>query len=302
MYLPLLTLLQEPTSTEGAAGTDSLPKIPTTEDLTSLMDSVMTIVEEHWLSAALALLAIFATMILASWARRIASTGCRKAGMEETLARFFGKMARWAVMIVGFLFVLGMFGVETSSFAVIIGAAGLAVGMALQGTLGNFASGIMLLIFRPFKVGDVINAAGVIGKVFEIDLFTTVLDTPDNRRIIVPNGSVFGGTIENISHHSTRRVEVAVGTDYGAELDTVRAVLDKAALAVPTRIEAPGHQVFLAGLGASSIDWKIRVWCNSSDYWVCMEETTRLVKMELDAAGIGIPYPQMDVHLDKVNG
>jgi small conductance mechanosensitive channel len=301
MKLPLSHLLQEPAATEGADSGTGTP-IPTTEDLTGWMESAMKIVEDNWLSAALALLAIFATMILASWARRIASTGCRKAGMEETLARFFGKLARWTVLIVGILFVLGMFGVETSSFAVIIGAAGLAVGMALQGTLGNFASGVMLLIFRPFKVGDVINAAGVVGKVFEIDLFTTVLDTPDNRRIIVPNGSVFGGTIENISHHATRRVEVAVGTDYGADLDAVRAVLDKAAAAVPTRIEDPGHQVVLASLGDSCIDWKVRVWCNSGDYWGCMEETTRLVKMELDAAGIGIPFPQMDVHMDKLEG
>jgi len=301
MKLPLSHLLQEPAATEGADSGTGTP-IPTTEDLTGWMESAMKIVEDNWLSAALALLAIFATMILASWARRIASTGCRKAGMEETLARFFGKIARWAVLVVGILFVLGMFGVETSSFAVIIGAAGLAVGMALQGTLGNFASGVMLLIFRPFKVGDVINAAGVVGKVFEIDLFSTVLDTPDNRRIIVPNGSVFGGTIENISHHATRRVEVAVGTDYGADLDAVRAVLDKAAAAVPTRIEDPGHQVVLASLGDSCIDWKVRVWCNSGDYWGCMEETTRLVKMELDAAGIGIPFPQMDVHMDKLEG
>jgi len=266
----------------------------------SFVDATLDFVKDNWMHAALAVLALFATMLAASWVRRIVSVACRKAKMEETLARFFGKMARWAVLLVGILFVLGMFGIESSSFAVILGAAGLAIGMALQGTLGNFASGVMLMIFRPFAIGDVINAAGVLGKVYEIDLFTTILDTADNRRIIVPNGSIFGGTIENISHHDTRRIEVSVGTDYGADLDQVRLVLDKAAAAVPTRIDDPGHQVVLAALGDSCIDWKVRVWCNSADYWGCMEETTRLVKMELDAAGIGIPFPQMDVHMDKL--
>ncbi|MGB0685751.1 MAG: mechanosensitive ion channel family protein [Planctomycetota bacterium] len=268
----------------------------------SWIDSAIKVVEDNWLNVAVAVLALFATIILASWARRIASAACRKANLEETLARFFGKLARWAVLLVGLLFVLDMFGVETSSFAVIIGAAGLAIGLALQGTLGHFASGVMLLIFRPFKVGDVINAGGVVGKVFEIDLFTTALDTADNRRIIVPNGSIFGGTIENITFHDTRRVEVSVGTDYGADLDKVRDVLEKAVLAVPTRLEDRAHQIFLASLGDSSIDWKIRLWCKTPDFWACMEQTTRLVKMELDAAGIGIPFPQMDIHLDKLEG
>lgn len=268
----------------------------------SMMDSVTQFVLDNWMTAVIGLLAFFAMTLCASWAARIVRGICDKAKVEETLARFFGKMAKWAVLLIGTLIILGTIGVDTAGFSVILGAMGLAVGMALQGTLGNFASGVMLLIFRPFKVGDVVNAAGTVGKVFEIELFTTVLDTPDNRRIIVPNGAIFGGTIENISHHSTRRCDVAVGTDYGADLDATRAVLDKAAASVAERIEDPGHQIVLASLGDSCIDWKIRVWCNSADYWGCMEATTRAVKMALDEAGIGIPYPQMDVHMDKLEG
>jgi len=173
--------------------------------------------------------------------------------------------------------------------------------MALSGTLGHFASGVMLLIFRPFKVGDVINAAGVIGKVYEIELFTTALDTPDNRRIIVPNGSIYGATIENISHHPTRRVDVAVGVDYSADIDKTREVLDAAARSVEGILSDPPHAIVLGDLGDSAVNWTVRVWCNSADYWGIKEQLTRAVKQHLDQAGIGIPFPQMDVHLDKVN-
>jgi len=278
---------------------DSATKNPESKDfMTGIQDFVLN----NWMAAVVGLLAFFVMGIVAGWANSITRKACEKAKVEETLARFFGKMAKTSVLLIGTLLILGTFGVDTASFSVILGAMGLAIGMALQGTLGNFASGIMLLIFRPFRVGDVINAAGVIGKVCEIELFTTVLDTPDNRRIIIPNGAIFGGTIENISHHSTRRCEVAVGTDYTADLDKTRAVLDKAAAGVAERIEDPGHQIVLASLGDSCIDWKIRIWCKSSDYWGCMEATTRAVKMALDEAGIGIPYPQMDVHMDKLDG
>jgi small conductance mechanosensitive channel len=272
------------------------------ETESSFVGSVQDFALAHWMDAVTVVVLFFVMTIAASWASRIVGGACRKASIEETLARFFAKMARWAVLVIGVIVILGKFGIETSSFAALIAAMGFAVGMAMQGTLGNFAAGVMLLIFRPFKVGDVINAAGVVGKVHMIDLFTTVVDTPDNRRIIVPNGAIFGGTIENISFHDTRRIEVAVGTDYTADLDKVREVLDKAALKIETRIEDPGHQIVLASLGDSCIDWKVRVWCNAADYWGCMEETTRIVKYALDDAGIGIPYPQMDVHLDKLEG
>ncbi|MGV6814819.1 MAG: mechanosensitive ion channel family protein [Phycisphaerales bacterium] len=247
---------------------------------------------------ALAIVLIIAVMIVAGWIRGLVSKACRKASVEETLARFLGNMARYLVLFAGAIAILGTLGIETTSFAAVLAAAGFAVGMALSGMLGNVAAGVMILFFRPFKVGDVVNAGGTTGKVTEVGLFTTIFDTPDNRRIIVPNSSVFGGTIENISHHSTRRVAVAVGTDYGADIDKTREVLLAAANACTGVHQDPAPAAVLTGLGGSSIDWSVRVWCDAADFWAVSDQLTRDVKYALDNAGIGIPFPQMDVHLD----
>lgn len=248
-------------------------------------------------SAITALLLLLATLLGASWLQRIVRAAMHRAKIEETLARFFGKLARWAVLVVGILLILGEFGVETASFAVVLGAMGLAVGLALQGTLGNFAAGVLLLIFRPYKVGDVVKLSGVVGKVDEIDLFCTTLDTVDNRRIIMPNGGILGSNIENITHHPLRRVDVPVGAEYAASVDATRVALEKAASSVPQRHAEKGHQVILTGLGASSVDWQVRVWCKTEDYFACLEATVRAAKMSLEEAGIGIPFPQLDVYL-----
>ena len=246
-----------------------------------------------------ALIILIVAYFIAGIANRSVRGSLTKAKIDETLARFFGKMAKYSVLTLGVIIALGRLGVEVTAFAAVIAAAGFAIGMALSGTLGHFASGVMLLVFRPFKVGDVINAAGVIGKVYEIELFTTALDTPDNRRIIVPNGSIYGATIENITHHGTRRVDVNVGVEYSADIDKTREVLDKAAQSVEGILSDPAHAIVLGDLGDSSVNWTVRVWCPAADYWGIKEKTTRAVKMHLDEAGIGIPFPQMDVHLDK---
>jgi small conductance mechanosensitive channel len=253
-------------------------------------------------SAITALLLLFATLLCASWLQRIVRTAAHRARIEETLARFFGKLARWAVLTVGILLILGEFGIETASFAVVIGALGLAVGLALQGTLGNFAAGVLLLVFRPYKVGDVVVVAGNTGKVDEIDLFCTTLDTVDNRRIIVPNGAILGGTIENITHHPLRRADVTVGVDYSAAVDATRAALERAAASVPERHAPIGHQVVLLGLGASSVDWQVRVWCKTEDYFACLEATVGAIKQSLESAGVAIPFPQLEVRLKDGDG
>jgi len=236
--------------------------------------------------------------IAAGWSRRIVRRALERASFDSTLTLFFANVARWLVLLLALLACLGIFGIQTTSFAAVIGAAGLAIGLAFQGALSNVAAGVMLLIFRPFSVGDVVNAGGVIGKVTEIQLFTTTFDTPDNRRIIVPNALIFGQTIENVTHHDQRRVNVDVGTDYSADLDHVRQVLEAAIPGIPGVLEEPAPQVFLSALGGSSIDWQVRVWCNTGDYWDVHQATVRGVKRALDEAAIGIPFPQMDVHLD----
>ena len=222
-----------------------------------------------------------------------------KTNVDETLVEFFLGLVKPGFLILGLVLALAVVGVEPTSFAAVLGAAALAIGLAMQGALGNVASGLLLLIFRPFKVGDFIDAGGTSGTVKAITLFTTTLDTPQNIRIFVPNGVVIGGVIKNFSFHDTRRADISVGTDYGASLAEVREVLAKAAGTIPNALSDPEPQIFLSSLGASSIDWQVRVWANSGDYWQVFQDGTKIVKDALDDAGIGIPFPQMDVHLDK---
>lgn len=248
-----------------------------------------------------ALVLFVAARIIAGWIGRTVRRVLEARNFDSTLTRFFSAVARTMVLLAAILGILGMFGVETTTFAAVIGAAGLAIGLAFQGTLGSFASGVLLLTFRPFKVGDYVELAGTSGVVDEIGLFTTTLLTPDNKLVIIPNSGVTGNTITNYSAMPQRRVDVAVGTDYGADLDRTRQVLEAVVAKIPHRIEAPASQVVMTGLGASSIDWAIRVWTNTPNYWSVHEAIVRDTKKALDEAGIGIPFPQMDVHLAKAS-
>lgn len=245
-----------------------------------------------------AVVLLFVAFAVARWTKNATFNALKKSNLDLTLGKFFSNVARYVVLIVALVAILGLFGIDVTSIAAILAAAGFAIGLALQGTLANFSAGVMLLIFRPFKVGDAIEVAGVRGKVQEITLFTTDLDTPDNRRLIVPNGSIFGSTIENITFHPIRRVDVAVGTDYPADLNETRRILEEAAAAVGDQVEDKPPQIYLSALGDSSIAWSVRVWTQTENYWGVKEALTHKVKDALDEAGIGIPYPQMDVHMD----
>lgn len=268
------------------------------QDFTGLdPNAAAGLVTAYAIPALKALLILLAGFVVAGWVRGATRRGLERARVEPTVSAFTGNLARWGVLALALVAVLGMFGVETASFAVVIGAMGLAIGLALQGTLGNAASGFMLLIFRPFKVGDVVNAAGVTGKVIEVELFSTALDTPDNRRMIVPNGAIFGSTIENMSHHATRRVDVSVGVSYDADIGLTRGVLLDAARRVEGGLADPAPEAVLGGLSDSSVDWTVRLWVRSGDFWAVRDELTERVKNALDRAAIGIPFPQMDVHV-----
>ncbi|MGK0359505.1 MAG: small conductance mechanosensitive channel [Bradymonadia bacterium] len=245
------------------------------------------------------IVAIWVGFKVAGWAGRMVHKALDRAKVDATLAQFGGSAVRVGLIILIVISCVGVFGVDTTSFAAVIGAAGLAIGLAFQGTLSNVAAGVMLLLFRPFKLGDLIKVAGELGIVSKISLFTTEMDTLDNRHIILPNGSVFGATIENITHNDKRRVDIDVGCDYGESIAHCRTVLEAAANAVPGTIDEP--QVIVLALGGSSVDWQVRVWCNAADYWTVWDATIETVKAHLDAAKIGIPYPQMDVHLNRVD-
>lgn len=263
------------------------------------MEAVTLLAADYLLPAALSLLAIFIGYLVASYLSRVASGPvCRR--VDQTLGKFIGKAIFYCVLLGVVGVVLSQVGVKLGGLATILAAAGFAIGLAFQGTLSNFAAGVLLLVFRPFKVGDFINAAGVMGKVNEIDLFTTTLDTPDHRRIIVPNSSISGSTIENVSYHRHRRAEVLVGVAYRADIDRTREALTNACLALGDRViqgEGRGSVVILSELGASSVNWMVRVWVASTDFFAAKELLTVEVKRQLDTAGINIPYPQMDVHL-----
>ncbi len=251
--------------------------------------------------AATALLLIVVTYFVARLiARWVAGLVCNR--IDQTLGKFVGKLTFYGIMILVGLTILQTAQVDVTGFAAIIAAAGFAIGLAFQGTLSNFASGILLLVFRPFKVGDMVNAAGVMGKVNEVDLFTTTLDTPDNRRLIVPNSSIAGATIENITFHKHRRVDVPVGVAYAASLDETRRVLTACAESLGDKMirgEGRGYQILLINLGAHSVEWMVRVWAVTSDFFAVKEALTTEIKRQLDLNGLEIPFPQMQLHMKE---
>lgn len=271
-----------------------------TEDPGAAVDALADLAVTYGPRIVLALIMLIAGFIVAGWVGSMVSKAVGKAKVDNTLSKFIGTLARYGVLILVLLSVLQTVGVETTSFAAVIAAMGFAVGLAMQGTLSNFAAGVMLLFFRPFSSGQFVKVAGEAGTVDSIGLFSTTLDTPDKRRIIMPNSSVFGNTIENVSYHPIRRVEVSVGTDYSADLDQTRQVLERAIDSLGDTVLAdPPKQVFLAGLGDSAIDWRVRAFVNADQFWPTMDALTRAVKVELDKEGIGIPFPQRVVTMVK---
>jgi small conductance mechanosensitive channel len=244
------------------------------------------------------LVALFGAWIIAGWAERGVRKALERRDFDATLTRFFAKLARYVIIVGVVLGCLGVFGIQTASFAAVLAAAGFAIGLAFQGTLGNFSAGVMLLVFRPFKVGDFVEVNDDTGTCEHIDLFTCEFRTLDNKKLIIPNGAVFGSTITNYSGYEMRRVDIDVGAEYSADIDATRAALEKAASNIPGMLKDPVPQVFLKALGSSSVDWQVRIWCKTADFWDVWQATTQACKATLDAAGIGIPFPQQDVHLD----
>ncbi len=243
----------------------------------------------------LIIVAYFVARLLSRW---VAAAMCKRVDM--TFGKFLGKLTFYGLFMVAGLSILQTAGMSITSFAAVMAASGFAIGLAFQGTLSNFASGVLLLVFRPFKVGDVVQAAGVMGKINEIDLFTTTFDTPDNRRLIVPNTSIAGAIIENISFHKERRVDVVVGVAYAASLDETRAVLLAAVESLGEQLvqgEGRGYQIILSNLGASSVEWTVRFWTASVNFFAVKEQLTTQIKRQLDAHRIEIPFPQMQLHL-----
>lgn len=227
---------------------------------------------------------------------RLTQAGLEKRKVDAALSRFLGQMVRYLVLAATVIAALGVLGIETTSFVALLGSAGLAVGLALQGSLGNFAAGVMILFFRPFTLGDVITAGGHTGGVVDIGLFATTLHTPDNMKIIIPNSAITSGSIVNITTLGTRRMSVDVGVEYGADLAQVQAVLQSSAQRCTKAIQDPAPAVAFVNLGGSSLDFRVFAWCNSADGLDLLHQLRCNVYDDLNAAGIDIPFSQIVVH------
>ena len=217
-------------------------------------------------------------------------------GMDETLIKFLENIVYYALMIVVLLTALGKLGVETTSFLAILGAAGLAIGLALKDSLGNFASGVMIILFKPFKVGDAVTAAGVTGSVSEVGIFNSIFITPDNQKIIIPNGAITSGSIININAHDTRRVDLIVGIGYNDDIKKTKDVLNDIITSNEKVLLDKGITVAVSELADSSVNFVVRAWVKTPDYWDVKFGLTETIKLRFDAEGISIPFPQQDVH------
>ncbi len=225
----------------------------------------------------------------------------RKRSVDEVLVDFLGTIVYALILIAAVIAAVDQMGIPATSFMAIIGAAGLAIGLALKDSLSNFASGVMLVLFRPFSKGDFVDAGGILGTVDEIHLVSTILTTPDNKQIIVPNSLMYSSAITNYSTNDTRRVDMAIGVGYDDDLKVAADVLQKVCSEHPKVLDEPATKIFINNLGDSSVDFVVRPWVKSEDYWGVLADVLETAKVELEAAGCNIPYPQTDVHLHQVN-
>ncbi|MFT5682075.1 MAG: small conductance mechanosensitive channel [Myxococcota bacterium] len=245
---------------------------------------------------------LFAVIILAigwmvsKWANLVIMSVARGRQLDEALSRFMASIAQYAILAAALITSLGAVGVETTSLVAIFASAGLAIGLALQGSLANFASGVMILFFRPFNLGDLIDAGGHLGEVKDIGLFATTMHNPNNDKIIVPNSAITGSSIINHTALGTRRGSVDVGVAYGSDVGKAIEVLQAAANTTALVLDTPAPAVALVGLGASSVDFQVHCWCNSADYLGMMHNVRRALYEGLNEAGIDIPFNQIVVH------
>ena len=220
-----------------------------------------------------------------------------KKKVDPTLVGFLASMLHGGLVIFVVISAISKLGVQTTSFVAVIGAAGLAVGLALQGSLSNFAAGILLILFKPFKVGNFVKAGGEAGVIVEVGILTTEMKTPDNVQIIIPNSTIMGSAITNVSAHPTRRIDMTLGVGYDDDLNKAKQIMEDLLAADERVLKDPVATIAVANLGDSSVEFVIRPWVNSADYWSVKFDFTKAVKEKFDAEGISIPYPQSDVHV-----
>lgn len=268
------------------------------------MDSIVGKSDQLWTMAleyAPKLVLAIITLVVGLWIIKILIRGVGKLmdkkQMDETLKPFVISLLNVLLKVMLVISVVGMIGVQTTSFIAIFGAAGLAVGMALSGTLQNFAGGVIILIFKPFKVGDVLEAQGYLGVVKEIQLFNTIVLSPDNKTIIIPNGGLATGSMINYSTQPNRRVDMTFGIGYTDDIDKAKAILNDLLTNHPKVMKDPAHFIAVSALADSSVNFVVRAWVSSADYWEVFFYMQETVKKEFDKNGVGIPFPQRDIHV-----
>ncbi|MBL7214413.1 MAG: mechanosensitive ion channel [Phycisphaerae bacterium] len=266
-----------------------------------MVESAKAYLAENGISFLLNLLAAAAIFFIGRWVAQLVTSlvfkAMDKAKIDHTLGKFVKNLVYTILLVFVVIAALARLGVQTGSFIAIIGAAGLAVGLALGGTLSNFASGVLLIIFKPIRVGDFVEAGGATGAVKEIQIFNTILNTPDNKRVIVPNSQVTGGNIINYSVNGTRRVDLVMGVSYQDDLKKARQVMEGVLKADSRILAEPAYTVAVSELGDSSVNFVVRPWVKVEDYWGVYFDTTEKIKVALEASGLSIPFPQHDVHM-----
>jgi small conductance mechanosensitive channel len=248
-----------------------------------------------------AILILFIGNIVVKAVANSVSKLLHKKKMDKAVVEFIHGIVRYTLFVIVLIAALSRIGVQTASVVAVIGAAGLAIGLALQGSLSNFAAGVLIVGFRPFKSGDYVEIGGVAGSVDSIQIFQTILTTPDNKMVVVPNASVIGSPITNYSRHSTRRIDHVIGVSYGADLKKTQEVIRRTLEADERVLKEPGITVGVVALADSSVNFVVRPWVRTEQYWDVYFDTLQAIKEALDAEGIEIPFPQMDVHLNKVD-
>ena len=266
------------------------------ETIKQAMDQMLPLVTRYGLQVLGAIIILVVGKFAASLAARIVRKGMGKAKADPALTSFLSSGVNIAVMAFAIIAALAKFGIQTTSFIAVLGAAGFAVGLALQGSLGNFAAGVMILIFRPIRVGDLVETGGFLGIIADVGIFVTTMNTLDNKKIIIPNGVITGNVINNVNGNGTRRVDMIAGIGYGDDMSKAKGILEEILVNHPKVLKDPAPNVAVSELGDSSVNFVVRPWVQAEDYWTVWFEVTQSIKERFDAQGVSIPFPQRDVH------
>jgi small conductance mechanosensitive channel len=271
-------------------------------DVNSVLDTIVPFISTYGLKVIGAIVILILGRIGAGITRRIVGKILRRANVNAGVVTFATSLSYALILTMAVLASLSKFGVETTSFVAVLGAVGFAVGFALQGSLSNFAAGVLVLVLRPYHVGDVIEAAGVIGKVVEIQLFNTVMNTADNIRILVPNAKIQGDVIKNITWNPTRRLDLVIGIGYDSSMKKARDLMQQVLNEDPRVLPEPAPAITVGELGDSSVNFNVRPWVKKEDYWDLRFALLERIKEVFDENGIEIPFPQRTVHMATASG